>query len=162
MSGRGVTKFVTGVTLIVRRGGLPVRGAGFEGKPLQEKGSPGGRGRKRIPARGTYRENNRPGGRAPTGNAARQADERGADARLGGRNPCDARKEAIPPTTRKTPPARKTPVEARPSGRCRCQEVCGRRTQEDRRWSGRWRYHREWTIAARPGGADCKGSKRNP
>lgn len=40
---------------------------------------------------------NRPGGLAPTGNAARQADERGADARLGGRNPCDARKEAIPP-----------------------------------------------------------------
>ena len=95
----------------------------------------------------------RPGGRAPTGNAARQADERGADARLGGRNPCDARKEAIPPqparhrqtgkplcrspahramslprkaethatTTRRTPPNRKTPVGARPPGRCRCR-----------------------------------------
>jgi hypothetical protein len=65
-------------------------------------------------------------------------------------------------TTRKTPPDRKTPVGARPSGRCRCQEVCGRRSQEGRRWSGRWRYHREWTIAARPGGADCKGSKKKP
>ena len=64
-------------------------------------------------------------------------------------------------TTRRTPPPRKTPVGARPSGRCRCQEVCGRRAQEGRRWSGRWRYHRGWTIAARPGGADCKGSKKN-
>ena len=114
---------------------------------------------------------NRPGGRAPTGNAARQADERGADARLGGRNPCrrpapramslPRKAETHATTTRRTPPNRKTPVGARPSGRCRCQEVCGRRAQEGRRWSGRWRYHRGWTIAARPGGADCKGSKKN-
>ena len=60
--GRGVTKFVTGVTLVVRGGMLLVRGAGIERKPLQENGSPGGRRRRRIPGRGTCRENQSPGG----------------------------------------------------------------------------------------------------
>ena len=53
--GRGVTKFVTGVTLKVRGGGLLVRGAGIERKPLQENGSLGVRRRRRIPASGTCR-----------------------------------------------------------------------------------------------------------
>ena len=61
MSGRGVTKFVTGVTLKVRWGGLLVRGAGIERKPLQENDSPGGRRRRRRPARGTCRGNQSPG-----------------------------------------------------------------------------------------------------
>ena len=193
MSGRGVTKFVTGVTLKVRWAVLLLRGAGIERKPLQENDSPGGRRRRRIPARGTCRENQSPGGPGSYRQRSTPGGRTRAGARLGGRNPCDARKEAIPPqparhrqpgkplcrspapramslprkaethatTTRRTPPNRKTPVGARPSGRCRCQEVCGRRAQEGRRWSGRWRYHRGWTIAARPGGADCKGSKKN-
>ena len=62
MSGRGVTKFVTGVTLKVRWAVLLLRGAGIERKPLQENGSPGGRRRRRIPGRGTCRENQSPGG----------------------------------------------------------------------------------------------------
>ena len=103
---------------------------------------------------------NRPGGRAPTGNAARQWDERGTDARLGGRNPCDARKEAIP-TTRKTPPDRKTPVGARPSGRFRCQGLCGRGKQDGRWWRGWRESQNRWSVGAGTGGAGRGARKRN-
>ena len=58
----GVTKFVTRVTLRVRGGGLLAHGAGIERKPLQENGSPGGRRRRKIPARGTCRETQSRGG----------------------------------------------------------------------------------------------------
>ena len=60
--GRGVTKFVTGVTLKVRWAVLLLREAGIERKPLQEHDSPGGRRRRRIPERATCRENQSPGG----------------------------------------------------------------------------------------------------
>ena len=93
----GVTKFVTRVTLRVRGGGLLVRGAGIERKPLQEKGSPGGRRRRRIPGRGTYRETQSPGGPGSSRQRSTPGGRTRAGARLGGRNPCDARKEAIPP-----------------------------------------------------------------
>ena len=105
--GRGVTKFVTKVTLKVRGGVLLVRGAGIERKPLQENDFPGGRRRRRIPARGTCRETQSRGG---PGFSRQRSNVGGRDA-----------------------------VETRPSGRCRCQEVCGRRSQDGRWWSERWR-----------------------
>ena len=210
---------------MVRGGVLRVRGAGIERKPLQENDSPGGRRRRRIPERATCRENQSPGGPGSYRQRSTPGGRTRAGARLGGRNPCDARKEAIPPqparhrqpgkplcrspapramslprkaethatttrktpparktpvgarppramslprkaethatTTRRTPPNRKTPVGARPSGRCRCQDVCGRRTQDARWWSGLRITARSGGWAP-PGGAGCKGSKRNP
>ena len=151
--GRGVTKFVTGVTLKVRGGGLLVRGAGIERNPLQENGSPGGHRLRRRPTRGHMPGNpiaRRAGLLQATQHARRMNEGRmpgsaGETLATQGRrpfphNPQDTARQENPcrrpapramslprkadthtTTTRRTPPNRKTPVEAQPPGRSRCR-----------------------------------------
>ena len=132
----GVTKFVTGATLMVHGGVLLVHRTAINGKSLREKDSPGGRRRPGIPDRGPAGKTNDPASRLLLATPGCRVGANGLAARTHDHNGCGTRETVAPQTARSRRQGK--PCRNPSCGRYRCQAGCGKGGLDERWWSGRW------------------------
>ena len=131
-----VTKFVTGVTLMVHGGVLLVHRTGINGKSLREKDSSGGLRRPGIPDRGPAGKTNDPASRLLLATPGCRVGANGLAARTHDHNGCGTRETVAPQTARSRRQGK--PCRNPSCGRYRCQAGCGKGGLDERWWSGRW------------------------